>query len=451
MIPAKRLVYAVVSGLVIAIIYAIIPVIGSFTDSIDQDAYRHTILLIWIVAMGGFFVLALADLYLGFKERHIEIFRSLPNNLSIGAWINVKIHVRHEYQKPTTITIFDHYPDQTKTKFLPLNINLSPGKKSTRNYRLKPIKRGDIEFGRIQYRCPSPLKFWLFNRFSGEPASIKVYPDFAGIKKYILLGIDDRTSQLGIKLQQRRGEGLEFHRLRSYRREDSMRQIDWKASSRKRKLISREYQDERDQQIFFLLDCGRRMRSKDETLSHFDHALNAMLLLSYVALNQGDAVGLMSFSGVKNVWLNPLKGSGSINTILNTVYNLHACANDSDYSVAAETFFKRHKKRSLVVLVSNSRDENIDELATVLTLLKKRHLVLFANLREQVLEDIKEIPVTNFEEAISYSATIDFLQKRTECMKKLNHRNIITLDVTARQLPIAIVNAYHKIKRSGQL
>ncbi len=402
MIPSNRLIFYTLIGLLISVIYAIIPIVAKLYGFPDQEIYQQKTILLWSVFMVILFLIAILDLSIGFKSRQVKIKRSLPNNLSNGAWIKVNLEISHKFKKPAIIQIFDHFPHTANVKQLPLNVELIPGKLSKISYRLQPVQRGDIEFGRIQYRCQSPLSLWHLNKFSGTSSSVKVYPDFAEIKKYILLGLDDRTGQLGIKLQQRRGVGLEFHGLRKYRIEDSMRQVDWKATSKKRELISREYQDERDQQILFMLDCGRRMRAKDENLSHFDHALNSMLLLSYVALHQGDAVGLMSFSGTKNVWLNPKKGSGRINTILNTVYNLQVCPNESDYSSAAKVFFNRHKKRSLVILISNSRDENIEELSAALSLLKKRHLVLFANLREEILDQIMEKPITNFDQAISY-------------------------------------------------
>lgn len=451
MIPSRRLFYAVGVGFLIALIYSLAPVLSTLSDNFDIEIYQQLLFNIWI----GYFLLlvciALYDFFSGFKAIKIRIRRELPNNLAIGNWTKVKLLVNHRIESATKIQIFDHHPQLCKSQQLPLEINLIPGKASQSSYSLYPVQRGDLNFGRIQYRFLSNWGFWHFNRYSGKPKTVKIYPDFAEIKKYILLGLDDRTSQLGIKLQQRRGQGLEFHRLRKYQREDTIRQIDWKATAKKRELISREYQDERDQQVFFMLDCGRRMRSKDANLSHFDHALNSMLLLSYVALHQGDAVGLMSFSGAQNVWMNPIKGSARINTILNSVYNLQPCSKDSDYITAAETFTRRNKKRSLVVLISNSRDDNLDELSTVLTLLKKRHLVLFANLKEQVLENIVKTPVNNFKQALSYASTAQYLQKRSEKMRGLTHRNVISLDVTADQLPIAIINAYHKMKRRGQL
>ncbi|MBU3917160.1 DUF58 domain-containing protein [bacterium] len=451
MIPAKRLFYAVGLGTAISIAYAILPILGLLFDLPDTDSYQETTLAVWLIYNGGLSLIALADLIIGYRICHVTITRHLPGNLSIGNWITVRLTIEHKEFKPSALQIFDHYPKQAITSMLPLHVEIVPGKTSRISYRFQPLVRGDLTFGHVQYRLPSPFRLWSVNRYSGEPVQIKVYPNFKEIKKYILLGLDDRTSQLGIKLQQRRGQGMEFHRLRKYQRGDSIRQINWKATSKKHELISKEYQDERDQQIFFLLDCGRRMRSKDSTLTHFDHALNSMLLLSYVALRQGDAVGLMSFSGKENVWINPLKGSSRINTILNSVYSLHACSKNSDYIAAAEQFFKRQKKRSLVILISNSRDDNIEELAIALSLLKKRHLVLFANLREQVLDTTLKTPVTSFEEALSFSATSEFLHKRAKAMKGLTHRNVISLDVTAKQLPVAIINAYHKLKRRGQL
>ncbi len=451
MIPAKRLFYMIGLGIMIALVYSVLPILESLFDLSNVDTYQEIILTIWFVFNTGLFLIAIGDLIVGYRLSHVEITRHLPGNLSLGNWISVRLTVKHNDFRPNTLQIFDHYPRQSITEMLPLKVETVPDQISRISYRFQPQVRGDLSFGLIQYRIPSPFRFWHISRFSGEPAQIKVYPNFKEIKKYILLGLDDRTSQLGIKLQQRRGQGMEFHRLRKYQRGDTIRQINWKATSKKHELISKEYQDEQDQQIFFLLDCGRRMRSKDSELTHFDHALNSMLLLSYVALHQGDAVGLMSFSGKENIWINPQKGSSRINTILNSVYSLQACSKNSDYISAAEQFFKRQKKRSLVVLISNSRDDNIDELAIALSLLKRRHLVLFANLREQVLDTTLQTPVTTFEEALSFSATSEFLHKRTKAMRGLSHRNVISLDTTSQKLPVAIINAYHKLKRQGKL
>src|SRR5690606_26842305 len=170
---------------------------------------------------------------------------------------------------------------------------------------------------------------------SGDTSAVKVYPDFMAIAAYTILATDNHTSQMGIKKKPRRGTGLEFQQLREYRRGDSLRQLDWKATARRQQLISREYQDERDQQIVLLIDSGRRMRTRDDELSHFDHALNAVLLVSYIALRQGDSVSVMSF-GENHRWLPPQKGAGQIKNLLNGMYDLQAENCAPDYTKAAE-------------------------------------------------------------------------------------------------------------------
>src|SRR5690606_36019577 len=192
---------------------------------------------------------------------------------------------------------------------------------------------------------------------------------------------------------------------------DVSRQIDWKASARRQKLISRDYQDERDQQIIFLLDCGRRMRAKDEGLSHFDHCLNSLLLLSYVALRQGDAVGLLSFAGTQR-WLPPIKGKNNINSILNSVYDLHSSTVTIDLLEAATELMARHRKRSLVILLSNLREEDQDDVIAASRLLSNKHLVLVASLREEFFDEIMERPVTDLESTLIYSGATSILNRR---------------------------------------
>ena len=141
---------------------------------------------------------------------------------------------------------------------------------------------------------------------TGQVQTVRIYPNFSVLTRFAILATDNRLSQIGMLQRRRRGEGLDFHQLREYREGDVQRQIDWKASARMPRLISREYQDERDQQVLLMLDCGRRMAARDDALSHFDHAVNAALLLAYVSLRQGDAVGLLTMSG-ETRWMAPRK------------------------------------------------------------------------------------------------------------------------------------------------
>jgi uncharacterized protein (DUF58 family) len=243
---------------------------------------------------------------------------------------------------------------------------------------------------------------------------------------------------------------MDFDQLREYREGDSQRKIDWKASQRMGKLISREYQDERDQQILFLVDCGRRMQAKDDDCSHFDHALDATLLLAYVGLRQGDSVGLMTMSGADR-FLAPHRSRETVNRILNAVYDLQPGMLTTDYYQAAVTVGRRLRKRALVVILSNLRDEDDDTLLPALRLLQKRHLVLFASLREKALDDAVAAPVVDYDSALTHAAAIDYRLQRDAAFDRLKLGNVVCLDVAPQRLAVALVNQYLEVKRSGRL
>ena len=172
--------------------------------------------------------------------------------------------------------LYDRHPDRFAARALPARFAVEAGHWREIGYTLLPDERGAHRFGAVHLRLASPLGFWQTQYEAGVAETVRVYPNFARIAQYALLATDNRLSQLGVLRRRRRGEGSDFEQLREYRRDDSTRHIDWKATARLRKPIVREFQDERDQQIVFLLDCGQRMRSRDDALSHFDHTLNAM-------------------------------------------------------------------------------------------------------------------------------------------------------------------------------
>ena len=427
--------------LVVVIALALLALTAAFHEELDDIA--------WIVA-SCFFILCLLDLLSARKLSDIHINRQLPNSLPVNVWTDVQLEIVHKLTSTQEIEIFDHHPSSAEVKHLPQRVLLKPGCTTRISYKLRPKQRGSALFRFTQIYIPSPFKLWTYSRIKGENNEVRVYPDFSAITHYRLLATDNRTSQLGIKRKQKRGEGLEFHQLRDYRDGDSLRQVDWKASIRKNKLISKEYQDERDQQIFFMLDCGRRMRAQDGHLSHFDHALNAALLLSYVALRQGDAVGMMSFGG-NSRWLSPQKSKAAVNTILNSVYNLQPTTQASDYTAAAEMLIKRQRKRSLIVLITNFREENIEDLVPALKLLSKHHLVLLASTREEILDDTLSQQVNNLQSALNYLGTFSYIQERQRGQQQLKHQGILSIDVPPSKLPVGVVNSYLEIKRNRYL
>jgi len=255
---------------------------------------------------------------------------------------------------------------------------------------------------------------------------------------------------MGAHIAKQKGEGMEFNQLREFREGDTLKQIDWKATARIGTPISREYQEEKDQNIVFLLDCSRRMRAMENNLSYFDYALNALLMSSYIALDKGDAVGVMTFSGEQS-WLPPIKGKNSINTVLNHLYALETSTQSSDYVTAAEELLIKHRKRSLIILLTNVRDEDNADLQKAVEILRAQHLVMVVALQERMLEKVDEMPVTNLDNSLLYAATKQFEQSRKKMLALLKMQGVSVVDATHKNIHIQLVTEYLSLKQFGRI
>ncbi len=405
---------------------------------------------LWWMAGISLFLFAALDFLQLLLYKKIEASRSLADNLALGVHSNIIIKVKNLSRRKIAFDISDIYPSLVISNDLPVSATIDAHSSRTFTYSILPVKRGKATFEQVCLRVTSQLGLWQKKIFLGEHTSARIYPNFAPIAQFASVGLEHQVAQLGSHMVQRRGEGLDFHQLREFREGDSLRQIDWKATARCRKPISKDYQDERDQDIVFLLDCGRGMRNRDDQLSHFDHALNALLITSYIALRQGDATGLLSFSGDKR-WLSPVKGRAGVNSLLNQLYDLHSSTQCSDYLQAAQELITRHRKRALVVLITNIRDEQSDDLAAAVKLLSKYHMVMVASLRDNLLDNVVHEPVRDFESALNFSGAKLYIQERNKLIAKMQGIGISLVDAQPKYLHIELVNEYLRLKRSGQL
>ena len=284
-----------------------------------------------------------------------------------------------------------------------------------------------------------------------------MYPDFAQIARYAWLAGDRRLQEIGIKTYQQRGEGTDFKQLSEYRVGDSVRHIDWRATLRLDKPIVREFQDERDQCVMMLVDCGRRMRADDRHgglgTSHFDQVLNAVLLLAYVALKQGDAVGAMTFGTPAGAHRSfaPRKGAKALNGLMSELYGVQPTPTHSDYVEAAQELMRRQGKRALVVVITNFRDEDSTELSQALRLLRSRHLVMLASLRERVVGELLAQPLVSGEAAIDLASAHLYEQSRRDAFNRLSARDALMIDAEPERLGVELVNRYHAVKRAGMI
>ena len=400
-------------------------------------------------ATGLFLVLLAAMDGLLLRRRETpQVTREIPEALPLG--IERDVTLRVESMARQRIDVFDLHPGSWPAQGLPQRLTLAPATASTFSYRLRPVARGDAIFEGVQLRLVSPLRLWRQSRLAGAPQRVRVYPNFAPLTKFALFSAEQASRLVGAHLKRRRGEGTDFNQMREYRVGDSLRQIDWKATSRSRKLISREYQDEKNQQLVMMVDTGRRMMAQEGEIAHFDHVLNAALVVSYLALRQGDAVGLFA-SGGESRWVAPKRGMGAIDTLLRASYDLQPQAVATDYLAAATELSLRQRKRSLVMLVTNVRDEDFEDLLAAVRLLQKKHLVCVASLREKVLDEALDRPVETLTEAIGAGALARYLDERERAHRSLRSQGVMVLDVTCAQLPAALVERYLAVKREGLL
>lgn len=375
--------------------------------------------------------------------------RILPSALSVQQPHPVRIRVRSDSLTKGTL-LADRHPGDDPQTGLPCLLSPSDDELTELTYQYRPSRRGPTHFGDLEFWVPGRLGLWQARKVVPAECSVPVYPDFSRLHASSL-DASHTVVFSGTRLQPRRGEGMEFHQLREYHAGDSLRQIDWKATARRRTLISREYQDEQNQQILLMLDGGRRLAMPVGNLTGFDHALNAALLLAWSALKQKDKAGAMLFSGDQLRWLPPVQGQHGINHLLNGLYDLHPSEHASDFSLAARQLLKQSRRRALVVLVTRLQQEDRDDLMSAVTLLRKHHLVLVADMLLPEQEQLARSAVQDFDGALQVCADAQEQLERQQLHTRLRHAGALVTATTPQNMPAQLNHLYLMLKRSGRL
>ena len=403
---------------------------------------------LWLGAALGF-VMAL-DALLLWREPPPQLLRTVPNVMPLGPWTKVSITLINAARRPLRGVVHDGHPADWAVKDQPRALRMGPAESIELSYTCCAARRGEALFEPAWWRQTSVLRLFTRMHRLGPSQAVRVFPNFAPLAALALHTAEQATRMAGAHLARKRGDGTEFHQMREYRTGDSLRQIDWKATARARRLISREYQEERNQRVALLLDSGRRMLAEDGGLTHFDHALNAALLVAYTALRQGDAVSLQTFGAAERA-VPSVRGAGALDRLIEATFDVQPAPVASDYLEAARRLLVAQPRRTLVLVVTNVRDEDVDDLVAGLKLLQRRHLVCVASLREASLDAALAQEPKNFESALRVGATHQYLAHRREAHAQLRANKIDVLDVRCEQLPSALVQHYLAIKRAGRL
>ena len=274
-----------------------------------------------------------------------------------------------------------------------LLMRLGPRSRSTLRYAIHAARRGAFTIGAVHLRIRSRLGLW--QRYLDYPLAneLNVYPDMKQLGEYGILARTNRLSLVGVRRTRKIGQDNEFERLRDFTRDDNYKHIDWRSTARRGKLTVKDFQANQSQRLLFLIDCGRMMANEAAGLSLLDHALNAMLMLSYVALKQGDSVGLLCFSDEIHGFVPPKGGMTQMNRLLHASFDRFPRMVESRYDEAFLYLGARCRKRSLVVLITNLIDEvNANQVERYLSSLVGKHLPLGVLLRDRQLFDAADAP-----------------------------------------------------------
>lgn len=382
----------------------------------------------------------------------VEVFRSPRGRLAVGLANTVIVRVRNLRGRWCRLTVRDDAPPEFAAEGRSFDLGLAPFSRAERTYAVVPPKRGRFAFGDVHLRSRGPLGLVQVEATVPFAADARVYPDLRGASRLLLATAARDLAALGLRRLRRDGAGSEFARLREYVQGDSQRDIDWKATARRHVPVTRVYETERSQSVLVCVDAGRTMAARVDALTKLDYAVNAALFLAFVAIQNGDRVGLAVFADGVKAFLPPEGGRRQYRRIVDTLFSAEPSLTYVDYPALFRELSVRVRRRSLVAIFTDLLDEEqARSLVAPIHRLARRHVPVCITLRDQALEDLIRAWPAEPEQAFRQAVANELLEER-EAMKALVAREgTQLLDAAPKELSLAAVNRYLEVKRRGLL
>lgn len=383
----------------------------------------------------------------------IIISREFEKRFAIGDEAPVNLTVENRSDRKIRLRIKDEFPEGMElNEERNAEFALEPHQTAKFSYGLTPPKRGNYEFGKTAVRVRSRLGLVWSQADLNETESVKVYPNMRRAREMELKALG-ANSYLAIQRKSvRRGEGREFESMRDYVRGDEMRHISWTATARRSKLITRQYQIERDQTIIIALDAGRLMTGRIGDETKFDTAIHASLALMSAATRGGDNCGLMVFGRKVKKFLPPKKGIGQIDAVLEALHDLEPELIEPSYPRAFRYISANLKKRAFVIILTDLVDkESSKELINSLKLLRPRHLPLVATIGDRDLNATVSEKPQEIKDVFTQSAAEEIIHQREAALRQVETLGGLALDVTTQTLAPRLLETYLRVKERGLL
>ena len=416
-------------------------------------AYMFSGLLVMVQMLFFVFLgLVMLDFLLLFKQKGIRASRVLPEKLSNGDDNPIEISLQNNYNFTSHLQIIDELPFQYQKRDFGINTKLKSQASKKITYTLRPLQRGEYHFGNLNLYAQSPLSL-VSRRFQfGKDAMVPNYPSFLQLKKYMLLAFSNKIFEYGLKKIRRIGHTMEFEQIKHYVQGDDLRNINWKATAKSNQLMVNQYQDERSQPVYSVIDKGRVMKMPFEGLSLLDYAINASLVISNVALKKQDKAGIFSFSRKVENRVVAERRPSQMNIILETLYNLDTDFVESDFS-RLYVDIKRHlNQRSLLLLYTNF--ETLDALHRQLPYLKaiaKNHLLVVIFFENTELQKLTNKMAKNTYAIFEKTIAEKFIYEKKLIVNELQKHGIQSILTPPEHLTIYTINKYLEIKARGLL
>lgn len=395
-----------------------------------------------------FLGIILTDFLLLFRvKRGLKGRRDTPDRLSNGDENDIKIHLENFYSFPITLRIFDELPHQFQRRDLEFDISMKPGQNKVILYHLRPVKRGEYSFGAVNILVSSPLKILARKfSFSGDKM-VPVYPSYLQMRKYELLAISNRLTDTGIKKIRRIGQNQEFELIKEYVGGDDIRSINWKASARRSRLMVNQYQDERSQQVYSLIDKGRVMQMPFNGLSLLDYAINATLVISNIAIKKFDKAGVITFQDTVGTMLPASRRNNQMAVIQEVLYHQKTAYRESDFSRLHSQIRTKINQRSLLLLFTNFESMYaMERQLPYLKSLSQRHLLVVIFFENTEIKSLLEEPARNTKEIYYKAVAEKFSYDKKLIVKELKKRGIQSILTTPEQLTVNTINKYLELK-----
>ena len=411
-----------------------------------------SIIGIWAVTILGLALLAAIDLLLN-RPAVIEVERELPARLFLTRNHELKLSFRIAARSRTRSALIfatERIPLEWDSEGQIDGIDLVQGKQVDATIWIRARKRGRYQLGPLHVVQQVGLGLWRRVGLVELDTEARVYPDYQP-GAHALVGLRD-FGDVGERRTRQRGEGTDFDSLREYRDGDEPSRIDWKATARLGRVISRQFTVEKDHDVMIALDCGRLMGSEFKGIAKFDYALRSALALAEAGLRAGDRVGVLAFDDKVRCFVPPGKGAGQLGHILDSLHDVNAETNETDFARGLTYLGVHHRKRSLVVLLTDFVDKfTAGPMMVGLASISARHACLFVSVEDPTLENhLLEVPRDTVDLA-GQAVAFGMRRSRVEVLQRIRRGGATVLDLQPDKLTGPVINAYLRLKDSGSL